>query len=269
MKVKDFSPIPYQGGQLSVTDRIKGVLKFGTLWDSEMKSQEIIIRYLSPGLDDSFMLFRNLLLPGFDIPMPLILVGLHGVTLIYNDAVKGIFRAEGSLWSQMSGPRGKYKKSKPNLILRVSMMARAIEMFLSGLGYDDLSVDGILVLTHPGTHLETIQPDIRIIRVDALSRLSDQLAGAESVLDRRKYRDLTEAMTVHLDPVEVEIIKPEPKVINPALLAADDNFNQAISPLQEIFKFTTAQWLLLGAIVLMEVVILVIFLLMIVTTSST
>jgi len=265
MKVKDFSPIPYQGGQLSVADRIQGALKFGASWDSDMKSQEIIIRYLSPGLGDAFMLFRNMLLPDFDIPMPLILVGPHGVTLIYNNTTKGIFRAEGSVWSQMGATRGKYKKSKPNLILRVSMMALAIEKFLNSLGYADLSVDGILVLTNPGTHVETIQPDVRIILVDALSQLSNQLADVEPVLDRRKMRDLTEAMTVHLDPVKIEVIE-QPKVINPALLTANDNFKQAISPLQKIFQFTTGQWILIGGIVFIEVIILVIFLLMILTT---
>ena len=43
--------------------------------------------------------------------------------------------------------------------------------FLNDLGYHDLSVEGILVLTNPGTHVETIQAKVRIFLVDALSRL--------------------------------------------------------------------------------------------------
>jgi len=147
MKVKDYSPILYQGGQLSVIDRIQGTLKFGASWDGDMKSQELIIRYLSPNLGSAYMLFRNLSLPEFDIPIPLILVGPPGVTLIYNNTTKGIFRAEGSVWSQMSGRRGKFKISKPNLLLRTTLMARAIESLINDLGHRDLSVEGILVLS--------------------------------------------------------------------------------------------------------------------------
>jgi len=151
MKIKDFSSIPYQGGQLSIADRIQGVLKFGASWVDDMKSQEIVIRYLSRGLSDMYILFRNMPLPDFDVPIPMILVGPQGVTVIYNNTTKGIFRAEGDVWSQMVGRRGKFRAVKPNLIMRVDLIARAVEKLLNDLEYRDLSVEGILVLK--GTHI--------------------------------------------------------------------------------------------------------------------
>ena len=266
MKIKDFSSIPYQGGQLSIPDRIRGVLKFGTSWINEMKSQEIVVGYLSLGLGDVYTLFRNLPLPDFDVPIPLILVGPQGVTLIYDNTTKGIFRAEGDVWSKMEGRRGKFRAVKPNLLMRVELMARALEIFLNDLGYDDLSVEGILVLTNPGTHVETTQPNIRIFLVDAISRLSSRLASAEHVLDRRKIRSILEAMTRHLDPVKDVVIR-QPRRANPAIKAVDDSFSQAISPLQKTFNFSTGQWILLGILVVVTVIILLVFLLMLLTIS--
>jgi hypothetical protein len=266
MKIKDFSSIPYQGGQLSIADRIQGVLKFGVSWIDEMKSQEIVIRYLSRGLGDIYTLFRNIPLPDFDIPIPMILVGPHGVTVIYNNTTKGIFRAKGDVWSQMVGRRGNFRALKPNLILRVDLMARAVEKFLNDLGYHDLSVEGILVLTNPGTHVETMQAKVRIFLVDALSRLSARLADDDPVLDRRNIRDLLEAMTQHLEPVKDEIII-QPKLVNPAVQAIDDSFIQALSPLQKTFNFSTRQWILLGGIVIAEVIILLVFLVLILKIS--
>lgn len=266
MKVKDFSPIPYQGGQLAITDRIHGVLKLGASWISDMKSQEIIIRYLATGLGDAYTLFRNMPLPDFDTPIPLILAGPHGVTLIYHNAAKGIFRARGNVWSEMDGRKGKFRTAKPNLILRVTLMARAIETFLNDLGYRDLTVDGILVLTNPGTHVESVRSDVRIILVDALSRLSSHLANAAPVLDHRKIRDLLDAMTRHLEPVKTVVIA-QPKRVNPAIQAVDDNFNQALSPLKKTFKFSTRQWMLLAGIVVANVIILLVFLMIILASS--
>ena len=86
------------------------------------------------------------------------------------------------------------------------------------------------------------------------------------MLDHRNIRDLTEAMTLHLDPVKTEVIK-QPKSINPALQAVDNNFIQAISPLQKTFKFTTRQWMLIGGMVFAEVIILLVFLLIILAIS--
>jgi hypothetical protein len=267
MKVKDFSSIPYQSGQLSISDRIQGVLKFGISWVDDMKSQEIIIRYLSRGLSDMYTLFRNMPLPDFDIPIPMILVGPQGVTVIYNNTTKGIYRAEGDVWSQMVGRKGNFRAVKPNLIMRVDLIARAVEKLLNDLDYHDLSVEGILVLSNPGTHVETIQTKVRIFLVDALSRLSTRLADADPVLDRRNIRDLLEAMTQHLEPVKDEVIIKQPKPVNPAVLAVDDSFIKALSPLQKTFNFSTWQWILLGGIVIVEVIILLVFLVMILKIS--
>ncbi|MBE9524860.1 MAG: hypothetical protein IMY76_07150 [Chloroflexi bacterium] len=266
MKIKDFSSIPFQGGHLSIVDRVLGVLKFGTSWINEMKSQEIVAGYLSLGLADAYTLFRNFPLPDFDVPIPLILVGPHGVTLIYNNTTKGIFRAEEEVWSKLEGLRGNYRPVKPNLMLRVDLMTRALEIFLNSLGYRDLPIEGILVLTNPGTHVETIQPYIRIFLVDAISRLGRRLASSEHVLDRRNVRNIMEAMTQHLDPVKEQVII-KPKRVNPAVKAVDDSFNQAISPLQKTFNFNIWQWILLGSLVIFIVIILLVFLLMILTTS--
>ena len=100
---------------LNFQDRIKGTFQLGFTWISEMKSQEVLIAHLNRVLDKQFTLLRNVPLPDGGVTIPLILLGPHGVTVIYNSPLRGIYRAQGDSWEIMDNRMRNFKPTKPTL----------------------------------------------------------------------------------------------------------------------------------------------------------
>lgn len=265
MIVRDFSPIPYQGGKLSIAERTQAMLKFGSSWPAEMKSQETIIRYLLRSLDNSFTMLRNVPLPGSDIIVPLILVGPPGITSIYNSPAKGVFRTQGSSWTIMGG-RGSFQPSKPNLVMRTTLMTGAVDTYFSENGYPDIPVDGVLAFTDPGTHVDSIRPEVRVVLVDALERFAAQLANAPAeVAQNQRFRlveDLTEILRAEPDD-DSQNQTPSTDISH----SVDAGFDSAMKPIRKRANFSKRQWLILGAFVAAEVIVLLIFLVIIMFTA--
>ena len=198
MNVRDYSPIPYEGGKISLAERTQAILKFGSNWPAEMKSQDIIIRYLLKSLDNSYTLLRNVPLPNTDLIIPLILIGPPGITTIYNSPAKGVFRTQGGTWTIMNNRSGSFQSAKPNLIMRASLIAKAVETYFGENGYSDIPVTGVLAFSDPGTHVDAIRPEIRIVLVDALERFTAQLAGDPSAIDQNQRFRILEELSARL-----------------------------------------------------------------------
>ena len=269
MIIRDLSPIPYNEGKLSVAERAKAIMQFGSSWPADMKSQEMLARSLARSLDNSHTLLRNLKIPEPDVIVPLLLISPQGITMLYNNPVRGVFRAQGNTWKIMSGSGRSFQAAKPNLILRTQLLTRGVETFLAQHGYGDLSLEGILVFTDSGTHVDTIRPDVRIVQLDALERFSAQLSGGDPVMGQERRFKLVE-MLVQI-AAETQNIEEQastsPSAISDFSQRIDSGFTEKINPLQKRFNFSRQQWLILGAIVIAEVLILVGFLLLILFTA--
>ncbi len=268
MIVRDLSPIPYRGGKLSPGERLRGLMKFGLGWPTKMKSQETIIRVFIRLLDNAYTLLRNVSLPGESGIVPLILIGPQGVFILVNDPIRGIFRARGDVWSVHRTRDGSFRPSKPNMITETIKAARKVEGFLRARGYNEVPVEGMLVLTNPGTHVNTIRPAVRVLMVDGLDRFAIQLAEADPVLTREQRYKIVEALT-DASSEKDEAPAPKKRSLPGAEVAHDIDirFNQALTPVKQRTNFTTRQWLILGGIVLVEVCILTAFLLLVFMTA--
>lgn len=265
MIVRDYSPIPYQGGKISLAERTQAILKFGSNWPAEMKSQDIIIRYLMRSLDNSFTILRNVPLPGTDLTISLILIGPPGVTVIYNSPAKGVFRTQGGSWTSMNNRSGSFQPAKPNLVMRSLLVARAVETYFRENGNPDISVDGILAFTDPGTHVDTIRPEIRVVLVDALERFAAQLASDPPTINQEQRFRLLEDLRASLEsePEEEQGEKPTSDISH----SIDEGFDTALKPIRKKANFSKRQWLILGAFVAAEVIVLVLFLIIIMLTA--
>jgi hypothetical protein len=266
MKVFDYSPIPFDGGNLSFQDRLKGIAKFGFSWVSEMKSQEVMVATLNRVLDHRFTLLRNIPLPGKGITVPLVLLGPHGVTVPYNSITKGVFRAEGDTWEVMDNRLKNFKPAKPNLITRTKLMTDAFKVFLTEAGREQ-EVDGVLVFTDPGTHVNSSRPDVRIILMDAIDRLGASLLQRPQILTMEDMRSLVDSITNAVQPKD---ITSEGDRIVPTQQFAenmDSGFMKALAPLQKSAKFSRRQWILLSGFAILDILILVGFVLYILFTA--
>lgn len=270
MKVFDYSPIPFNGGKISVQDRMKGITKFGTSWVSEMKSQEVIIEILSRILDNRFTLLRNIRLPRDGTLIPLVLLGSHGVTLINNCIVRGIYNADGDVWKKMDEKIKDYKPSKPNFIQKTSELTQKFGEFLFDSG-SELEIDDVLVFSDPGTHVSVSRKSsVRIILMDAIDRFGAGLLPKEQILSMEEIRNLIVLITEALQPVDEE---DESRRIIPFeqysqfAQNVDSSFMQAIAPIQEKSRFSKRQWVLLWLFAIVDILILIGFVIYILSTA--
>jgi hypothetical protein len=272
MITRDFSPIPFKSGKLPFTDRLRGMLQFGFSWPANMESQEVVIRYLKRYLDNSYTLLRNVSLPDLDITVPFILVGPPGITVIYNDPSKGIFRAQGNKWTTMGQSGSSFKTASPNLITRTNLMTKAVQTFVAENGYPNLPVEGMLLFTNPGTHVDTVRPDVRIVLSDAVERFASRLKNEQPVARQderfRLIRTLTGMAEKQAEPEQpTEEDQGARDSVAQSIQSIDSGFSQAMSPLRRTFNFSKQQWFLLGAFVLAEVILLILFLVIIIVTA--
>jgi hypothetical protein len=265
MRVLDYSPIPFDGGNLSFQERLSGIAKFGFSWVQEMKSQEVIVELLNKVLDNHYTLLRNIPLPN-GVVVPLVLLGPHGITVLYNSITKGMFRAEGDSWESMNNRSRDFKPARPNLITRTIRLAQIFEDFLKEMGQSK-DIDGVLVFTDPGSHVNSNRPAVRIILLDAIDRFGASLLQRQQVMTVAEIRNLIEAITEALQPEE---IKQESDIIVPYQQFADNvdsGFLKALAPIQEKLNFNRQQWVLLGLFALVDVIVLVLFVLYILWTA--
>lgn len=266
MKTLDFSPIPFDGGKLSLRERLRGISRFGFSWVSEMKSQEVVIEILGRLLDNRFTMLRNVPLPEGEVTIPLILLGPQGVVVINNSPLRGIYRAVSDSWEVMDSRLRNFKATRPNLITGTLKMTSAFNNFLEQEGYT-LETDGILVFTDPGIHVNATHSDVRIILMDAVERFGTRLLLNRSVMDADDVRSITHSLEVALRPKEEPALETKTVPHHQVAQNVDAGFLQAIAPLQKRANFSRRQWVLLGAFVVMDILVLVLFLIFILWTA--
>ena len=206
MQIFDFSPNAGQPAAPGAIKRFSLVLKYGSDWTAEMEAQVKILDLLSKYLDDRYCLLRNVSLPDLDVPIPFILIGPPGIQMIYATSVRGIYRAQGDTWSVVDSHR-RFRPATPNLLIRSSLMARAIEVHLNHRGYQAAKVNPVLVSTKSGLYVEAIRPTVRIVMSDAVDRYIAGLQQDQMVYTRPDVESLVDILTTKQ---EMKAAQPEP-----------------------------------------------------------
>lgn len=196
MQIFDFSPNGGQPSTQGTFKKLSNVIKYGAEWTAEMAAQVRAMDLLGRYLDDRYCLLRNLTLPDLDVPIPFILIGPPGIQMIYVTPVRGIYRARGDLWFVVDSRR-KFRPAAPNLIIRSTLMARAIEVYLERHGFAPSKVEPVLVSTESGLYIEAIRPTVRIVMSDAIDRYIAGLQSGELLLTKPDVEKAVELLTTH------------------------------------------------------------------------
>ena len=190
MKIIDQTPFyNNETGEISILNRGKAMMKYGTNWVKEVEAQKQVIGVLGKVLDRNYTLLRNVSPPGVEAGFPIILVGPAGIFVMYVTPLTGMFRAKGDQWGTISG--NTFNNKKPNLMTRTERMARAIQVYLQRQGYPGLtSVEAILLCSDLSVHVDSIRPIIRVIMRDALERFAISMMQARVVLSPESVEDI-------------------------------------------------------------------------------
>lgn len=198
MKLIDRTPF-FQNGQISTTDRLKAIWKYGASWLKEVEAQQVVIEALERGLARGYTLLRNVTLPGLDIEIPLILIGPTGIYVLYVTPLRGTYRARGEEWGSIEGES--FRPARVNLLRRTARLGRAVQVYLQKQGFTDLPpVETALLCSDPGLIVESIRPIVRVVQRDALERFAVSISQARVVLAGDRIQQIVNRILNPLPP---------------------------------------------------------------------
>lgn len=194
MKLIERSPFGAQGSTIPFFDRIRGIWKFGLSWDRDMQAQHLLIKQLDNLLDNSYTLISNVPVPGFSIPVPLVLVSKTGVYTFCASAHMGIFSYKNEQWYQLDEQKEQYRPSRPNIVRRTAIMSRAIIEYLKKKGIYVDEREPVLYFSNPGVHIDVDESQVNLVLSDGLNRLVASLAGEAVILDEMELQRITDIL---------------------------------------------------------------------------
>ena len=225
MKIIDQTPFyDHETGEISMFNRGKAIMKYGTGWFKEIEAQTQIISLMTKLLDSSYTLLRNITPPGLGANFPLILIGPAGVFFMYVTPLTGTFRAKGDQWGTISG--NSFRDEKPNLLTRTERMARALQIFLQRQGQTELSsVEAVLLCSDPSINVDSLRPIIRIVMRDALERFIISITQARVAFSPDAVQKTIERLLNTPKPVP-----PQPSEATPVVNNEDQAVEHSAPP---------------------------------------
>lgn len=196
MKIIERSPIRGTVGPISLLDRVKGIWLYGLSWYQDLAAQYPLAAHLGRLLDNSYTLIHNVFLPTLALPISCVLIGPTGIHIFYTSNLKGIYRARGEHWAVLDSRQRRYIPYRPNLLRRVASMNRAIQVYLASMDIVMEVVRPVLFFANPGIHIESIEPEVRLLQIDGIDRFVASLLLEEHALGPEHVQRIAELLTV-------------------------------------------------------------------------
>lgn len=267
MKVIDYSEIQLADGKLSLADRVSGSFQHGFSWPKQVEAEYKVIDHLNKILGKDFTILHNFTLPEIDVPIPLILIGPPGITVIEVSSLSGIFRAKNDSWSVMNNRARQFKPVTPNLITRTLLMAQAVRKFIDEHEISDPNLEGVLVFTHPGTHVDAIRPAVRVILMDAIDRFANRLNQSDTIFSVEDVRKIVDVFDARHEEIS---ILAEDSTLTGTMGGSTRHPNEAentLDRLSRVFNFSRQQWTILFGMIAAELCIIVVLIMIIFLTA--
>ena len=245
MKIHEKSPFSGEIRAITFRDRIIGIWRFGLAWDRDLQAQQVFINFLQNTLDNKFILLRNVTLPDLQLPIPLILIGPPGVTAINASAVKGVFRAKGDKWLSLDSHNKRYVAVRPNLVKRAFLMSQAVQDYLFQRDIMLPGVEPVLFFSHPGLHIEPIQPATRIVQRDGIESFVTGILQSPIIMSSTDGQVIADILLKSAFQKHQASVMSEPPKSSVKAHTAEKN---GLKPWQ---------WLVIGILVLITLAVLV------------
>lgn len=193
MKIIDQTPLLDANGQLSLVNRIQGMLKYGFSWPSNLEAQAKVIAQLNKVIEKGHTLFRNQQLGASEIIVPLILIGTSGIHVMEATPLKGLYQARGEEWGTLSN--GRFQPANVNILSRTARLAKILQVFFERQGLKLAApVEPVLLAADPGLHIESIRPAVRPVMSDAIDRYAASLITARPVYNTQEVGEFVERL---------------------------------------------------------------------------
>jgi hypothetical protein len=253
MKVIDQSPVR---ADTQPFDKFKvylnGVLKFGWGWIADIKAEEAIIASLGRYIDNTYIIARNVLLEGIDVPIPLVLVGPSGVYMLLASGATGLFRARNEIWMELNRKSRKYTPVRKNMITRAQLMTQVIDAYLIRHQCQHPPIQTAMLFGDAGAHVDSVRSAVRIVLKDGFERFANSVVQGKTVLNSKdEIQKIVDVLTGNLPISEEDLSEPVP--VAPGKPTPVDKLVKATKRL----GLTTRQWVMLGVMAFFEALILI------------
>lgn len=191
MKIIDKTPFVNESGELSIQQRVQGMLKFGFNWPTELVAQKAIVTFFDRQLEKGYTLIRNITLGASGITVPMILLGPAGIYVIHVTYLRGRYEARGNTWNEESGTS--FQPASVNLIQQTARMATAVKAWIERQGVKlPVPIEPVLIAANPGLHVESVKPAVRVLMIDGIKSFVTGLSTAGRVLSAEAVHEFTE-----------------------------------------------------------------------------
>jgi hypothetical protein len=265
MKLIEPTQKPGEKGPIQkVGDQIKQLLPFGKT--DEYAEEAIVARFMR-GLDNNFIMLRNLPLEGPGILFPSILVGPAGLIVINIRCEKGFFQVKADTWWKMDKTTHKFSQARPNLIKQSQDYAKKLATILDAHGKSHPEITPVLIFANPAVHIENINPAIRIVLMDGVENLIATLRRSQEVLKPTEINFLSDSLEVMVNPDKAipmgegedffgrDLFVPEKKA-PPKMPTITIPTDMPLPPVEEKLKFSQKQWVILAVLISLTIVVL-------------
>lgn len=276
MKLIDHRETDDGSANASRLDNVLSTLGIGREADQDSQAQDWIIDTLGDILDNNYVMLRGVSLEGLEVLIPLILVGPPGIRVIFPSPQRGLFRVKGDSWEQLDERQQQYKPMLPNMIARTAMMSKAVATYLKSKDYPSIEIEPVLVFTDPGTYVETVRPDVRVVMADGLERFCVGLLQNSSQLERESIQRVADLLSLTKSGLE-KAASPFPD--RDAFSFADETVKKQKPSMRERLPddepivsflnklpFTNRQWVVLGILAAFNILLLMGFVLYLLLT---
>jgi hypothetical protein len=271
MIVIDCNPAPEKSEALSnLSSKLDKVLRDTPFGRKDVRAYEAMIAQMERALSNKYYLLQNVMIEGAEKPLSNVLIGPVGIYLLNTNYLKGIFRAKEDTWAEMKGRNRQFEPVHPNLIKEALQMSSQLNDYLSSRLSQVPMIHPVLIMLNPGTHVDSVRPAVRTILIDGLERFIARLAqdppqltseDVHAIVNRLKEppadpsKSAVEEAQEDKNWRELQALKP--------VLAIEPTVTKNIDSLSGKLRFSTRQWIFLGAIGVINILLLITFLIII------
>jgi hypothetical protein len=246
-----------------VLGQIQKRLSFGK---AEENAEEDIIAQFMRGLNNRYVMVRDLPIDDAGEKFPLILVGPTGLILINVSSARGFFKAREDTWWEMSQATQRYNPGKPNLIKQSQEYAQKLDQLLNKHEKSHPEIVPVLLFANPGVNIESTNPAVRIVLMDGIDSLISAIQNSEEVLGPSEINYLADSFEFLQNPEKAipmgegedffgrDLFEPEEKA--PFKLPKIKVPKLSLSGMDERLKFSPRQWLIIEVLMILLILIL-------------
>lgn len=254
-----------KGGFQKVIGQVNDLLPFGK---TDEHAEDAIIARVMRGLDNRFVLVRNLPLEGMDGTYPPILIGPTGMVLLNISAAQGYFRAKEEAWWEMSKTTHRYNPGRPNLIKQSQELALNLASLLDKHQKSHPEIIPVLLFANAGVQVETSNPAVRIVLMDGVENLISAVAASEEILSINAIDNLADSFEIMGNPEKAipmgegedffgrDLIEPK-KAFSLNLPQVKLPTKISLPPIEEKLNFSPKQWLIIEILMILLILVLI------------